>query len=1002
MRIIKGLSALIATVALLVGIPAGLILFAGNPIPSWDGIVQAMSGPDLGGRFLIRTIVPVVAWIAWATFALGFLLEIPNQMPHRHASRRQPVRVPGVRAQQRVMGVLLAAIVAAVAVPSVALAAPAPAHASTTPAAVQVAEQSPAASANRVAQPVTSEQVRTVKKQVVKPGDTLWGIAEEDLGSGERYGEIYRASQGTVQPGGQKLTDPNLIKPGWTVSVPTVETVSVPAKPAPRAGEHASAPSTDATGAGTSGSAAQDAVGAPSRADTSQGSSGATDDRARGTVPAAADAHATAEDDGLDWPAMLATAGGIGATLAAGILGLLGWRRVMQRRERRPGQRIATEDMTVTELELRAVESPEGVDAVDSVTRMIAAWAQDTGERMPALYALRLDEQEVSLYLTDPATLPEPFEKVAEDGLAWAISLEHIAPPERTPSAPYPALVALGRDENDGHMFVDLERLGSLSVTAQDSSLSDAALCALAVELAVNTWSEDARVTLVGVGEGLPAALRSGRVRHVEDVDTLIRDLTGQADAVAASLGSLGIDGVDQARASGPDADAWAPEVIMLGTPLDDTRRQTLDALVDRIPRVGIAAVAADGQVHGDWVFTVDDEQSARLMLPAENVTIPIIPQLVGAREQADLTALFDRSVKEAPTGEAIDDEPALDSLPARSDTDTEDTGTDTTLSEDTAREEPLTDVSTDLPPVLAAEAVPASEKQAVEPSTAPQDATTGDDEPDQDALSEPLAEVTPLWPGPYLRVLGPVELVGARGDLPMSGKRATQSRSTIKRGKEILAFLLLNPGTTRTAFSAAMWPAKPTEGKTANATRNTYMSRTRRWLGNDDDGTPYLPDVLAGAYVVHPDVHNDWSDFQQLTTDDIYTAPTTDLLAALRLVRGQPFADAEARQYGWADVVRQEMIAKIGDVSHEVAVRALEQGHVRNARMAAAIGRQVEPEAEVHWRDGIRAEFQAGDSEGVERLITQLNELLDQLDDEPAAETNLLIRQVRDRRVAS
>lgn len=35
-RIGKGLGSLILLAVLLVGIPAGLVFFAGNPLPSWD------------------------------------------------------------------------------------------------------------------------------------------------------------------------------------------------------------------------------------------------------------------------------------------------------------------------------------------------------------------------------------------------------------------------------------------------------------------------------------------------------------------------------------------------------------------------------------------------------------------------------------------------------------------------------------------------------------------------------------------------------------------------------------------------------------------------------------------------------------------------------------------------------------------------------------------------------------------------------------------------------
>src|SRR4051794_2669626 len=58
------------------------------------------------------------------------------------------------------------------------------------------------------------------RTRVVRPGDTLSGIAAEELGSADRWPEIARASAGIVEPGGQRLTDPDKILPGWSVRIP--------------------------------------------------------------------------------------------------------------------------------------------------------------------------------------------------------------------------------------------------------------------------------------------------------------------------------------------------------------------------------------------------------------------------------------------------------------------------------------------------------------------------------------------------------------------------------------------------------------------------------------------------------------------------------------------------------------------------------------------------------------------------------------------------------------
>ncbi len=61
------------------------------------------------------------------------------------------------------------------------------------------------------------------ERHVVVRGDTLWGIAADELGDPTRYPEIVEANRGDLQPDGRRLADPDLILPGWVVEIPGIE-----------------------------------------------------------------------------------------------------------------------------------------------------------------------------------------------------------------------------------------------------------------------------------------------------------------------------------------------------------------------------------------------------------------------------------------------------------------------------------------------------------------------------------------------------------------------------------------------------------------------------------------------------------------------------------------------------------------------------------------------------------------------------------------------------------
>lgn len=1093
-RLIAGVGALILSVGLLVGIPAALVFLAGNPIPSWDQLVLALTMPDYGGMFLVGTVIPFAAWIAWAWFAIGFLAEIPNQVRAFAAGGRRPskrVQVPGLGLSQKGAGVLIAAMLA--------IAAPAGAFASTgdtapaeaTPVTVSAAATSttpptdaapaPAAQAETPAAPVVTVEsgdslwaiaqqhlgdgnrwheifdlnkdraqpggitigqrngidpgmtlqlpadtaapaaVAAADTVVVQPGDTLWGIAEDQLGSGDRYMELFDASTDIVQPGGAHLTDPDLILPGWTVDVaPDVAAPAPASAPAAPTAPAAPAPVEEAAPEEAPAAPAPAAEEAPAAEGSGLGfvtSDDADDQDTKDTQPAVDEDSTDAAASDSSWLDINATwwaAGGIGGILAAGLLALLARKRRQQMRSRKIGQRIQMPDEHVAQVELamRTVEAPHDMAAVDLALRTIAVWAQDTGSKLPPLYAMQLSEDTISLFLDAPADLPAPFEAKTEDGMAWAVGYEDLVELDRVPSAPYPALVTIGVDENGSKLLVDLERLGALNLQG-GPELEHAVLTSIALELASTAWGESLQITLVGFGENLPDTIGHARLRYVDDTKTLLRNLQGRAQGITAALEAEGVGSIEEARTVRPDAESWPPEIIVLGgtatgNQVDADALAELGDLVTRIPRVGVAAIAA-GHLAGGWTMHLEETAgedgepvvAAELEIPnSGGAVLPLTPQMVPAEYLDTVLTMFTVADNDdAIAYSAASPEISVDEIvPALAEPDPVDTA-----SVDVDEQElpaAVTEASSAETPDLPDVDVPDVDEDvsAEDEPTPPAAADVVEAKPDVD---EPvlLAPVTQLHV-PRVQLLGPVKIIAPQGVTPTSETGIKQWNSVKLRATELIAYLVLHRGANTKAVHEAMWGIGSDVAK-GTQSRNKLTNSARRWLGNDSEGNQYFPDALGGIYELLESVISDWDDWCALVGDEPTQAPTANLVRALQLVQGQPFSDVKDKYYGWAMDLRGTMIATIADAAHELATRALHEGNTRYARLAAAKGCAVEPENEVHWRNSLKAEHLAGNTAGIEKVIAQLEATVAKMDDlhsEFEPETQELIDQLRGR----
>jgi len=238
-QLVRGIGALLFLAALVVGIPWALWHFIGWPlphgVPSWGQLHRGLDQHGIPDQVLIKALAAVV-WITWAVLVVSVVVELPAALSGRSARQ---LRVVGLF--QPMTGRLLAVVIFAV----LALA-PRAGHQSpgslaglastganrpvpTMVVNATLADASwPMASSSAPAQPTEDVALAAsnpaaaapTTTYVVQRGDTLWGIAERQLGNPLRWSEILDLNEGRSQPGGLTLTDPHWIDPGWTLILP--------------------------------------------------------------------------------------------------------------------------------------------------------------------------------------------------------------------------------------------------------------------------------------------------------------------------------------------------------------------------------------------------------------------------------------------------------------------------------------------------------------------------------------------------------------------------------------------------------------------------------------------------------------------------------------------------------------------------------------------------------------------------------------------------------------
>jgi nucleoid-associated protein YgaU len=556
---LRGLVATLALVAFVLGVPT--VLVAIDAVPDLAQFAWSrLTAPDDGT--LAVELIAAVCWIAWTVFTCQVVASIVAQIRGIRTPRLPGLAVPQLAADRLVA----AAALLFVALPTATAFLPQPrAEAAATAAPlldhtrVMVEPASAAAPSPTVEH--EKEKEPEVERYTVKRGDSLWKIAEERLGDGTRYVElvalneavldvrpdfllpgtilrvpiaktapadayvvrsgdtlseiaedelgdadayptIYEASRDTVQPNGDRLTDPDLILPGWKLTIPG----QTPRRDS-REPKHAK-PLEEAP-------------------DTTPPPTEVTPTEPSGEAEADSDESDQSPDDSVVPSWLVPGLAGAGAVLGGALWLALHSQRRTQLRHRRPGTVIPPPpaELVPVEKTARATASviAARIDALDAALRSL-----------PPLHLVTatLSVDEISLALGEPAQLPEPW---SGTGTEWRIDLAAV--PERPDDSfpPYPLLVSVGQGDDGSFLFLNLEELRTVTVTG-DSGRKASFARHVAAELAVNPWSIVTTVEVLGLGSDL-ASFNLGRVRTHPAGDTgfigeLARNLSSATEPV--------------------------------------------------------------------------------------------------------------------------------------------------------------------------------------------------------------------------------------------------------------------------------------------------------------------------------------------------------------------------------------------------------------------------------------------------------------------------------------
>lgn len=926
-----GVLAILGLAAVLVGMPWLLLATSAQVrlrfnLATPDGIWQALTTRDDGTLALWLFIV--VGTIAWAILAGTILVEVTSRLRHLPVPQVRGLGIPQAIAHSLVaaaLGLALATNNSTAALEAAAAPGPIPVDTGGPTAPRAVAPQT---------QPHRVDP--KADTYVVKKGDTLWDIADDKLGDPHDYPRIFSSSRHTVQPGGRHLVDPDLIYPGWRLTLPD----NKHEKPA-------AAKSTD-TADVTAHKPTATTIPAPTLPPATP-----VPTPTAGSAPsgAAETVEPTSEEELLDdanevapLPWMLAGLAGAGALLAGGLWLWLRRGRAVQFQYRRPGRTITVP----TEPALAAVEktlmhqgdlTSDLVERITQATQRVAAGLQKAGKPIPRLLQIDATFEHLTFRFTGPIDLAAPWE-TGKDGTVWRLpaeaDLDLVGPWDEEGEPVWPTLVTLGRDDG-GWRLINLETLGVINLTGDRVNAEDL-VRAWVAELAVVPWARDIEIAGADLFREIdPLVARNlGPYRPDDAVNPLLEQATGHDQWLPEEA-----DGIDAARAAQAGPDLWIPRI--LATARTDERLGELIQLIESRPgRTGVTVIRWADTGAPDVGREVKVTAAGRVVVLG--LGLDVVAAGITADEAAGCAAVM-KATEDPAADQPVPDLPEPGAAWQQYGDATGHLHVDLTIPRSTVHTAvPATALLPDPDVVYETEAATTAEDlhelSPLVPTSSTVVVKASDPTLDQDLLDWKADSID----RPRISVLGPVRLRLGRSGAPATGLKRVPYYT------EIVAYLA-----TRLHGATAEQLGEALGITTERVRRDLTIVRSRLGI-NPRTSYPYLPEAYdnaesrlrgVGIYLVE-DLLCDADLFRRLRIrgEAAGADGIDDLAAALQLVNGMPYEQLRRRGGLWLGRTHDDhhLVAGIMDVAHILTTHALATGDLKRARAATEIAQAVAP----------------------------------------------------------